>query len=126
MFENMKLLETELGQEILQEDLTILARFINEQRRIQGKSDEIKMNQTRIKRELKMASDIKSTLPPQAKPSTSIKKMLDEVVYHQKRKGINFGEVGGKASKNLAQKEEVVGSALFEEETIPNHCKPYM
>ena len=44
MFENMKLLETELGQEILQEDLTILARFINEQRRIQGKSDEIKMN----------------------------------------------------------------------------------
>ena len=86
------------------------------------------MNQTRIKRELKMASDIKSTLPPQAKPSTSIKKMLDEVVYHQKRKGIYFepGEGVGKGSKTLAQKEEVVWSALFEEETIPNHCKPYM
>lgn len=53
------------------------------------------------------------------------------MVYHQKRKGIFFepseaernenGPLAGKVSK-----EEVVSSSLFEEETIPNHCKPYM
>jgi hypothetical protein len=80
-------------------------------------------------------------VPEEEKASVSLKKILNEVVYHQKRKGLfielpegarndnNQLEVPAsnlRSSNASMAKEESSQSQLFEEEAVPTNLKPLM